>query len=94
MKLMNPLKSNRNVNLNTLILLVILCIISVFLIALAGCLLGRAIVFFKADILSFDWKKDVFYSVKIGASAGSLAGIGLWIKAKLQGRKYRKTLPK
>ncbi|QGU89255.1 hypothetical protein [Erwinia sorbitola] len=90
MKLINQLKNNRNVNLNTLLALVILCIISVFLITMTGCLLGRAIAFFKTDILTFDWKKDILYSVKVGTSAGMLSGIGIWIKARLQEHKHSK----
>ncbi|MEM6053011.1 hypothetical protein AAH450_20895 [Erwinia sp. P7711] len=58
--------------------------------AMMGCLLGRLIVLFKNNILFFDWGKDAFYSFKVGASAGTLAGIGIWIKAKLQERKNKK----
>lgn len=90
MKPINPLKINQSVNLNTLVKLVVRCILCVFFIAMMGCLLGRLIVFFKANFLLFDWKKDVFYSLKVGASAGTLAGIGIWIKAKLQERKDSK----
>ncbi|MCV9880651.1 hypothetical protein [Brenneria izbisi] len=90
MKLINPLKSNQSVNLNTLIMLIIRCVLCIFFMAMIGCFLGRLIVFLKANILFFDWKKDVFYSLKVGASAGTLAGIGIWIKAKLQERKARK----
>ncbi|KAB8310059.1 hypothetical protein EH228_12195 [Erwinia endophytica] len=91
MKLINPLKSNHSVNLNILTMLIIRCIVCIFFMAMVGCLLGRLIVFLKADILLFDWEKDVFYSLKVGASAGTLAGIGIWIKAKLQERKDKKS---
>lgn len=94
MKLINPVKNNQSVNLNTLIILIMRCIICIFFMAIAGCLLGRLIVFFKANVLFFDWGKDIFYSLKVGASAGTLAGIGIWIKAKLQERKDKKTLSK
>ena len=90
MKLMNKIKNNHRVDVNTLLILVMLCIIFIFFIAMTGCLLGRLVVFLKTDILYFDWKKDVFYSVKVGASAGTLSGIGIWIKAWLQERKARK----
>jgi hypothetical protein len=59
--------------------------------AMVGCLLGRLIVFFRANVLFFDWGKDIFYSLKVGASAGTLAGIGIWIKARLQERKDEKS---
>lgn len=55
--------------------------------AMVGCLLGRLIVFFKADVLFLDWGKDMFYSLKVSASAGTLTGVGIWIKAWLQVRK-------
>lgn len=87
MKLINPVKINKSINLNTLIVLIIRCIICVFFMAMVGCLLGRLIVFFKANLLFFDWGKDIFYSLKVSASAGTLAGIGIWIKAWLQVRK-------
>jgi len=44
-------------------------------------------VFFKTNALFFDWGKDVFYSLKVGVSAGTLAGFGIWIKVKLQQKK-------
>lgn len=90
MKLINPVKSDQSVNLNTLITLIIRCIICIFFMAMVGCLLGRLIVFFKANVLFFDWGKDIFYSLKVSASAGTLAGIGIWIKAWLQVRKDKK----
>ncbi|OQP34795.1 hypothetical protein B2J69_08270 [Pantoea latae] len=87
MKLINPVKSNKSINLNTLITLIIRCIICVFFMAMVGCLLGRLIVFFKADVLFLDWGEDMFYSLKVSASAGTLTGVGIWIKAWLQVRK-------
>lgn len=94
MKLINPVKSNQSVNFNTFITLIIRCIICIFFMAMVGCLLGRLIVFFKANVLFFDWEKDIFYSLKVGASAGTLAGIGIWIKARLQERKDKKSSTK
>ncbi|MBN7124815.1 hypothetical protein BSU01_24430 [Erwinia billingiae] len=91
MKLTNPVKNNQSVNFYTLITLIIRCIICIFFMAMVGCLLGRLIVFFRANVLFFDWGKDIFYSLKVGASAGTLAGIGIWIKARLQERKDEKS---
>ncbi|MCX8959588.1 hypothetical protein EHW65_20820 [Erwinia psidii] len=87
MKLINPVKNNQRVNLNTLVLLIFRCIVCVFFMAVVGCLFGRLIVFFKTNFLFFDWGKDIFYSLKVSASAGTLAGIGIWIKAWLLERK-------
>ncbi|WP_034914287.1 hypothetical protein [Erwinia sp. 9145] len=87
MKLINPLKSDQGVNLKTLIMLITRCIICIFILAMVGCLLGRLMAFFKTNALFFDWGKDVFYSLKVGVSAGVLAGFGIRIKAKLQERK-------
>jgi len=61
--------------------------ICIFILAMTGCLLGRLMVFFKTNALFFDWGKDVFYSLKVGVSAGALAGLGIWIKIKLQQKK-------
>ena len=94
MKLINPVKNNQSVNLSTLISLIMRCIICVFFMAMVGCLLGRIIVFLKANVLFFGWEKDIFYSLKVGASAGTLAGIGIWIKAWLQERKDKKNVSK
>lgn len=87
MKLINLLKSDQRGNLNTLIMLIIRCIICIFILAMSGCLLGRLMVFFKTNALFFDWGKDVFYSLKVGVSAGALAGFSIWIKVKLQEKK-------
>ncbi|WP_236272973.1 hypothetical protein [Escherichia coli] len=54
--------------------------------AMLGTILGRLIVFSKTQVLFFDWRADIIYSLKVGG-AGMLAGIGIWIKAKLQERK-------
>lgn len=88
MKLIKPVKSDQSVNLNTLITLIMRCIVCIFFMAMVGCLLGRLIVFLKANVLFFDWGKDIFYSLKVSASAGTIAGIG--IKAWLQARKDSK----
>lgn len=90
MKLIKPVKSDQSVNLNTLITLIMRCIVCIFFMAMVGCLLGRLIVFLKANVLFFDWGKDIFYSLKVSASAGTIAGIGIWIKAWLQARKDSK----
>lgn len=89
MKLIKPLKNNQGVNVNTLVMLIVRCIACVFFIAMMGCLLGRLIVLFKTSVLYFDWEQDAFYSLKVGAYAGTLAGVGIWIKAKLQERKKK-----
>ncbi|WP_313656409.1 hypothetical protein [Pantoea sp.] len=87
MKLMKPLKNNKSVNVNNLVVLIVRCMVCIFFMAMMGCFLGRLIVFFKTNVLLFDWAKDAFYSLKVGASAGALAGVGIWIKAKLQEHK-------
>lgn len=91
MKLIKPLKNNQDVNVTTLVVLVVRCMVCIFFIAMMGCLLGRLIVLFKTNVLFFDWEKDAFYSLKVGVSAGTLTGIGIWIKAKLQERKNKKS---
>lgn len=91
MKPVKILKSKNDVNLTTLLTLLVRCIIFIFFIAMIGCFLGRVIVFLKVNVLLFDWKNDVFYSLRVGFSAGTLAGIGIWIKAKLQERKDKNT---
>ncbi len=87
MKLINPSKIDQGVNLNTLIVLIIRCVICIFILAVVSCILGRLMVYFKTNVLFFYWEKDLFYSLKVGISAGALTGIGIWIKAKLQERK-------
>ncbi|EKH3621820.1 hypothetical protein O7R37_004923, partial [Escherichia coli] len=63
------------------------CIACIFFMAMLGTILGRLIVFSKTQVLFFDWRADIIYSLKVGGGAGMLAGIGIWIKAKLQERK-------
>ncbi|ARU92688.1 hypothetical protein [Tatumella citrea] len=87
MKLINPSKIDQGVNLNTLIVLIIRCVICIFILAVVSCILGRLMVYFKTNVLFFNWEKDLFYSLKVGISAGALTGIGIWIKAKIQERK-------
>lgn len=94
MKLIKPLKNNQDVNVKKLTVLIVRCITCIFFMAMTGCLLGRLIVLFKTDVLFFDWERDAFYSLKVGASAGTLTGIGIWIKAKLQEHKNKKEAAK
>ena len=58
--------------------------------AMLGTILGRLIVFSKTQVLFFDWRADIIYSLKVGGGAGMLAGIGIWIKAKYT--RKRKTI--
>ena len=87
MKLINPLKINKSVNFYILIILITRCIACIFFMAMLGTILGRRIVFSKTQVLFFDWRAYIIYSLKVGGGAGMLAGIGIWIKAKLQERK-------
>ena len=87
MKLINPSKIDQGVNLNTLIVLIIRCVICIFILAVVSCILGRLMVYFKTNVLFFNWEQDLFYSLKVGISAGAFIGIGIWIKATIQERK-------
>lgn len=86
MKLINPLKSDQGAGLCTLIVLIIRCIVCIFILAIVGCALGRLMVFLKTNELFFDWWKDLVYSLEVAFYAGVLAGFGIWIKAKIQGK--------
>lgn len=92
MNLIKPIKNKTNATISTLIFLMIICCVSFFLIVIMSCLLGRLIVYINTGILIFNWEKDIFYSLRIGISAGVLTAIGVWIKTKLLERKVKKTL--
>ncbi len=66
MKLINPLKINKSVNFYILIILITRCIACIFFMAMLGTILGRLIVFSKTQVLFFDWRADIIYSLKVG----------------------------
>ncbi len=66
MKLINPLKINKSVNFYILIILITRCIACIFFMAMLGTILGRLIVFSKTQVLFFDWRTDIIYSLKVG----------------------------
>ncbi|MDJ0038557.1 hypothetical protein QM637_22380 [Pantoea allii] len=89
MKLKKIIKNRSNATISTLIYLIIICCLSFTFLLMTSCLLGRAIVYIKTGDWIFNWIKDLFYSLRIGISAGVLTGIGVWIKTKYLERKGR-----
>jgi len=68
---------------------VFLCMLLFFVFDAISVLLASLIVYFKADFFQFNWK-DIFISFfRAGYVGGVIAGIGLYIKVKLQERKKR-----
>lgn len=90
MKLKKTIKNKSNATIITLIYLISICCLSFVFLVMISCLLGRTIVYIKTGNWVFNWEKDLFYSLRIGISAGILTGIGVWIKTKLLERKYKK----
>ncbi|POD95160.1 hypothetical protein [Pectobacterium odoriferum] len=90
MKLKKTIKNKSNATIITLIYLIIICCLSFVFLVMISCLLGRTIVYIKTGSWVFNWEKDLFYSLRIGISAGILTGIGVWVKTKLLERKDKK----
>lgn len=90
MKLKNPIKNKGGATVMTLIFMIIICCLSFTVLMLISCLLGRAIAYIKIGAWFLNWDKDLFYSLRIGISAGVLTGIGVWVKTKLQEQQVKK----
>lgn len=89
-KLKKLIKNRSNAAVSCLIYLIIICCISFTFLVMISCLLGRTIVYFKTGDWIFNWIKDLFYSLRIGISAGIVTGIGVWVKTQLLERKGKK----
>ncbi len=70
-----------------LITLICRCIFVFFSLCILGSAAGSILAYFKIGYFSFDWKEAVFLSSKKGGAAGSVLGIGIWIKCKLGSKK-------
>ena len=83
----------RKVGMGLFIFLIIYWIFVIFL-AVFLISLGIALLFyFKNDnTLYFDWIKESIYAIKKAVIGGSVLGIGIWVKARLQARKDKKEL--
>lgn len=90
MKLRKPIRNKPHATISTLIYLIVICCLSFTVLVIISCLLGRSIVYIKTGTWFFNWEKDLFYSLRIGISAGVLSGIGVWVKTKLLERKDKK----
>lgn len=91
MKLKNPIKNKGGATFMTLICLIIICCLSFTILMLISCLFGRTIAYIKIGVWFLNWDKDLFYSLRIGISAGVLTGIGVWVKTKLQEQQDKKS---
>ncbi|MBT0731268.1 hypothetical protein [Rosenbergiella nectarea] len=90
MKLKKQIKNRSDSTISCLIYLMIICCLSFTFLVMTSCLLGGTIVYIKTGDWIFNWIKDLFYSLRIGISAGVLTGIGVWVKTKLLERKDKK----
>lgn len=89
MKLINPLKINKSVNFYILIILITRCIACIFFMAMLGTILGRLIVFSKTQVLFFDWRADIIYSLKVGGGGWYVSRDWYLDKSKVTRKKRR-----
>jgi len=66
------------------------CFFVFFLICIMASFLGTLMVYFKIGYFEFNWKETILLSLKKGGVIGSVLGLGLWIKARIQERKGSK----
>lgn len=75
-----------------LVTLIYRCIFVFFVICFMASALGALLVYFKIGYFELNWKETILLSLKKGGVVGSAIGLGLWIKARIQGRKSAKKL--
>lgn len=80
----------KKINFNDLIKLIFICASVFIIITMFGYLMASILVYFKVGSFIFIWEEVFFNSLRKGASVGTVLGIGLWLKSKLQERKDRK----
>ncbi|WP_252344129.1 hypothetical protein, partial [Escherichia coli] len=67
--------------------LLFLCIGLMFATVVMAYLLASVIVYFKINTFDFNWSEALPDAFRVGGVGGTILGLGLWIKAKLQERK-------
>ena len=75
------------INIKDLVKLIFLCIGLMFATVVMAYLLASVIVYFKINTFDFNWSEALPDAFKVGGVGGTILGLGLWIKAKLQERK-------
>ena len=75
------------INIKDLVKLIFLCIGLMFATVVMAYLLASVIVYFKINTFDFNWSEAHPDAVRVGGVGGTILGLGLWIKAKLQERK-------
>ncbi|HIG8569834.1 TPA: hypothetical protein ACYEK7_004721 [Escherichia coli] len=75
------------INIKDLVKLIFLCIGLMFATVAMAYLLASVIVYFKINTFDFNWSEALPDAFRVGGVGGTILGLGLWIKAKLQERK-------
>ncbi|EFD1374814.1 hypothetical protein QPL32_04210 [Escherichia coli] len=75
------------INIKDLVKLIFLCIGLMFATVVMAYLLASVIVYFKINTFDFNWSEALPDAFRVGGVDGTILGLGLWIKAKLQERK-------
>ena len=75
------------INIKDLVKLIFLCIGLKFATVVMAYLLASVIVYFKINTFDFNWSEALPDAFRVGGVGGTILGLGLWIKAKLQERK-------
>ncbi|EFA6166922.1 hypothetical protein [Escherichia coli] len=75
------------INIKDLVKFIFLCIGLMFATVVMAYLLASVIVYFKINTFDFNWSEALPDAFRVGGVGGTILGLGLWIKAKLQERK-------
>ncbi|WP_078206192.1 hypothetical protein [Escherichia coli] len=75
------------INIKDLVKLIFLCIGLMFATVVMAYLLAAVIIYFKINTFDFNWSEALPDAFRVGGVGGTILGLGLWIKAKLQERK-------
>ncbi|EFF9539356.1 hypothetical protein GL249_22185 [Escherichia coli] len=75
------------INIKDLVKLIFLCIGLMFATVVMAYLLASVIVYFKINTFDFNWSEALPDAFRVGGVGGTILGLGLWIKAKLQENK-------
>lgn len=78
------------INLWDLIKLIILSNIFMIFLDIFGNALALVVVYFKIGIFIFNWDDFLYGSLDKALAGGTVLGIGLWLKHKLQERQEQK----
>lgn len=82
----------KHVGLSLFLYLLCSCTILILGVALLGSLIGPAITYIRSGNFNYSWSELPYIST-MGVGVGAVLGIGIWILAKIEEIRKRKSAP-